>query len=83
MTTKFEELLRYLLTELFPPNIDPGPFFGSFYSKNSPRANFGMGLFSVSPGIVGYVFATVSSTTQSRIESTIFDEYQDLWVEEK
>ena len=50
MTTKFEELLRYLLTELLTPKIGAGPIFGTF-SENRPRANFEMGLFSVSTGI--------------------------------
>ena len=52
MTTKFEELLRYLLTELFTPKIGRGPIFGSFFSENRPRANFGKVLFSVSPGTI-------------------------------
>ena len=36
MTTKFEELLRYLLTELFTPKLGPGPIFGSFFRKIGP-----------------------------------------------
>ena len=36
MTTKFEELLRYLLTELYTPKIGPGPIFGKKLPKIGP-----------------------------------------------
>ena len=55
MTTKFKELLRYLLTELYAPKIGPVPIFGSFFSENRHRVNFGMGFFSENPGRVGDV----------------------------
>ena len=48
MTTKFGELLRYLLTELFTPKIGHGPIFGSFFSENRLGANFRVGLFRYS-----------------------------------
>ena len=41
MTTKFEELLMYFLTELFTPKIDPGPIFDSFFPKIGPGPIFG------------------------------------------
>ena len=72
MTTKFEVLLRYLLTELYTPKTYHGPVFGSFFSENGLRANFGMAVFSQSPGRSSSFAILKSVNIQIVIKITIF-----------